>query len=81
MATRKVKILKDTMAGGEFVQAGKEIEVSQRDAHTLTNIGKAQYVDRDVQPEELADTEVKAEELTDREMTSDNTATSKGKKK
>ena len=71
MENRKVKILQDTMAGGEFVKAGKEIEVTQRDAHILTNIGKAEYIDRNV----------KAEDLTDREMKSDNTATSKGKKK
>ena len=71
MENRKVKILKDTMAGEEFVKTGKEIEVTQRDAHILTNIGKAEYIDR----------EVKAEEITDRELTSENTATSKGKKK
>ena len=71
MENRTVKILKDTMAGGEFVKAGKEVEVSQRDAHILTNINKAQYIDRNVT----------AEDLTDREMKSDNTATSKGKKK
>ncbi len=50
MATRKVKILKDTMAGGEFVKAGKEVEVTQRDAHLLTNIGRATYTDRMVEP-------------------------------
>ena len=71
MENRKVKILKDTMAGGEFVKADKEIEVTQRDAHILTNIGKAQYIDRDV----------KAEDLSDREMKSENTGTSKGKNK
>ena len=71
MTTRKVKILKNTMAGGEFVKSGAEIEVTQRDAHILTNIGKAEYIDR----------EVKAEELDDHEMTSGKTANSKGKKK
>ena len=71
MATCKVKILQDTMAGGEFVKAGKEIEITRRDAHLLTNIGRAEYIDRNV----------KAEDLTDREMKSDNTVTSKGKNK
>lgn len=51
MENRKVKILQDTMAGGEFVKAGKEIEVTQRDAHILTNIGRATYTDRMVEPE------------------------------
>lgn len=51
MTTRKIKILKDTMANGEFVKAGREIDVSNRDAHLLTNIGRATYTDRMMEPE------------------------------
>ena len=66
MTTRKAKILKDTMANGEFVEKGAEIEVTQRDAHILTNIGRATYTDRMMEPQG---------------MDSETTATSKGKKK
>ncbi len=52
METCKVKILQDTMAGGEFVKAGKEIEITRRDAHLLTNIGRATYTDRMAEPED-----------------------------
>ena len=51
MENRKVKILQDTMAGGEFVKKGTEIELSPRDAHILTNIGRATYTDRMMEPE------------------------------
>lgn len=68
METRKVKILKDTVAGGELVKKGQTVVVSQRDAHVLTNIGRATYTDRMMEPEGTS------------EMTSETTATSKGKK-
>lgn len=38
----KVKILKDTVAGGEFVKAGSEVSVSEEDAKLLIAIGKAE---------------------------------------
>ena len=66
----KVKITRDTIAnGGEFLKKGKEVELSRRDAHTLTTIGRATYTDRMAEPE--------AEQV----MDSKGTATSKGGKK
>ena len=70
METRKVKILQDTVAGGKVVKADQEVEVSQREAHLLTNIGRATYTDRMVEPKGY-------ETL----MNSGNTAISKGKTK
>lgn len=51
MENRKVKILQDTMADGKFVKKGAEVELSPRDAHILTNIGRATYTDRMMEPE------------------------------
>lgn len=51
MANRKVKILQNTMAGGEYVKKGDELELSPRDAHLLTNLGRATYTDRMMEPE------------------------------
>ncbi|GAA4652388.1 hypothetical protein GCM10023116_46720 [Kistimonas scapharcae] len=64
----KVKIMRDTVANGEFQKKGKEVELSRRDAHTLTTIGRATYTDRMVEPE------------SDQTMDSKNAATSRGKK-
>lgn len=50
METRKVMILQDTMAGGEFVKKGTELELFQNEAHILTNIGRATYTDRMMEP-------------------------------
>ena len=50
METRKVMILQDTMAGGEFVKKGTELELFQNEAHILTNIGRATYIDRMMEP-------------------------------
>lgn len=51
METRKVKINRNTIAGGVFVKKGQTVEVCQRDAHTLVSIGRATYADRMVEPE------------------------------
>ena len=64
----KVKITRDTVANGEFQKKGAEVELTRRDAHTLTTIGRATYTDRMAEPE--------AEQA----MDSKGTATSKGKK-
>lgn len=43
----KVKILKNTVASGYVCEAGKTIDLSDKDAHTLIAMGKAEIVDTD----------------------------------